>query len=143
MDKQYLISILIVALGLLCGYVLGKIMKKEVKQGKNYLMILQKGLFTACVFIVMYEYRDIVHFIWLGALMLLLYYFYYKRVNQILIYVFYGVLAFLAYDYFLPLAGTQFLYGITTGSLNWKDLGLLIKSGIAYLTVAVLLILLV
>jgi hypothetical protein len=142
MEKEYLIAIVIVALGLLAGYILGKQLKKEVKQGKNYLFLLQKALFTICIFIVMYEYREIVHFIWIGALMLFLYYFYHKKVNQILIYALYGALAFLAYDYFLPLAGAQFLYGLTTGSLNLKDERLLMKSGAAYVIVALVLILL-
>ncbi len=142
MAKEYIITIIIVALGLFAGYLLGKYLKKEVKQGRNYLFLLQKALFTVCIFIVMYEYRDIVHFVWIGALVLFLYYFYHKKVNQILIYAFLGALAFLAYDYFLPLAGAQFLYGITTGSLNLKDEKLLIKSGAAYVIVAVVLILL-
>lgn len=143
MAKEYLISVIIVALGLLAGYLLGKYMKKEIKQGRNYLMILQKALFTICIFIVMYEYRETVHFIWIGALLLFLYYFYYKKANQVIIYALFGALAFLAYDYFLPLAGMQFLYGITTGSLNLKDTQLLFKSGIAYVIVAVILILLI
>ncbi len=143
MEKQYLIAIIIIALGLLCGYILGNKLKKEVKQGKNYLFLLQKALFTICIFIVMYEYRETVHFIWVGALILFLYYFYHKKANQMLIYAFFGALAFLAYDYFLPLAGTQFVYGLTTGSLNRTDWHLLMKSGIAYIVVAVVLIILI
>ena len=59
-----------------------------------------------------------------------------------MIYALFGALAFLAYDYFLPLAGAQFLYGITTGSLNLKNKELLMKSAGAYVIVAVVLILL-
>jgi len=143
MEKEYLIAVIIASLGLLIGYILGNKLKKEVKQGRNYLFLLQKALFTVCIFIIMFEYRDIVHFVWIGALILFLYYFYHKKANQILIYAFFGALAFLAYDYFIPLTGAQFLYGITTGSLNRTNTGLLFKSGIAYVIVAVLLILLI
>lgn len=143
MAKEYFIAIIIVALGLLAGYILGNRLKKEVRQGKRHLFLLQQALFTISIFIVMYEYREIVHFIWIGALLLFLYYFYHKKVNQILIYALSGALIFLAYDYFLPLAGAQFLYGLTTGSLNLKDEKLLMKSAAAYVIVAVVLILLV
>lgn len=141
MEIGYLITILIVAAGLLAGYILGRIAKKEVKQGRNYLVLLQNALFTIIIGLVMYEYRSTFHFIWLGAVIIFLYYMFHEQTNEAIIYGFYGLLAYMSYDYFLPLAGTQLLYGLTTGSLNTKKWKVLLISGIAYLAIAGILIL--
>jgi len=143
MAKEYIISIIIIALGLLAGYILGKAFKKEIKHGKKYLMALQQGLFTASIFLVMYEYKTIIHFIWIGALILFLYYYYHKKLSNILVYALLGALAFISYDYFLPTAGLQFLYGLATGSLNIKKPGLLLKCGLTYSIIAIGLFLLI
>jgi hypothetical protein len=141
MDQGYLITILIVAVGLLAGYILGRVAKKEVKQGQYYLTLLQKALFTIIVGLVMYEYRSTFHFIWAGALLIFLYYMFHERICPTIIYAFYGVLAYLSYDYFLPLAGTQLLYGLVTGSICTKKWKILLASGIIYLIIAGILIL--
>ena len=141
MEIGYLITILIVAVGLFAGYILGRIVKKEVKQGRNYLVLLQKALFTIILGLVMYEYRSIFHFVWVGALLIFLYYMFHEKICNTIIYGFFGVLAYLSYDYFLPLAGTQLLYGLVTGSLNTKKWKILLASGIIYLLIAGILIL--
>ncbi len=141
METGYLITILIVAVGLFAGYILGWIAKKEVKQGRNYLVLLQKALFTIIIGLIMYEYRSTFHFIWVGALLIFLYYMFHEKICNTIIYGFFGVLAYLSYDYFLPLAGTQLLYGLVTGSLNTKKWKILLASGIVYLVIAGILIL--
>lgn len=140
METGYLITILIVASGLLAGYIIGRLAKKEVKQGKYYLVLLQNALFTITVGLVMYEYRSIFHFVWAGALLIFLYYLFHKRMHEAVVYGFFGVLAYLSYDYFLPLAGTQMLYGLVTGSLNTKKWKILLASGTTYLIIAGILI---
>lgn len=143
MEIRYIISILIVASGLLAGYILGRLAKKEAKQGRNYLIILQNALFTIIVGLVMYEYRNTFHFIWAGALIIFLYYMFHEKINESVIYGFFGILAYLSYDYFLPLAGTQLLYGLVTGSLEVKKWKILLASGIVYVLAAGILILVI
>jgi len=148
MEIGYLIAILITATGLLAGYLIGLTVPKEIKQSKKYLILLQSALFTIIIGLIIYEYKTTFHFIWVGAVLMLVYYLFNEKLNSntywlIGTYAFYGILAYVSYDYFLPLAGTQFIYGLTTGSLNLKKWKILIPSGIIYILIAGLLILLI
>ena len=144
MEIGYLIAILIVSTGLLAGYLIGRTVPKEIKNSKKYLIFLQNALFTIIIGLVIYEYRTTFHFIWVSAVLILIYYLFNEKLNSntywlIGTYAFYGILAYMSYDYFLPLAGTQFIYGLTTGSINIKKWKILIPSGIAYILIAGLL----
>lgn len=116
---NYSLISLIAVLGLALGAVIGHFAKEEMKPGKKYFLLLQKALFIASIAAVMYANRTNVHYIWIGAVIIFIYFYFFEKINQIFAYAVLGLAFFLASEteMFLPVAALVFLYGFPTGSM--------------------------
>jgi len=113
-----LVLAVLVSLGVVCGHALGRIAKTELKSGKKYLSKLQIALFVAATMFVMQAFRTKFQMIWIGAVAIFLFLYYFKQAKQWLVYGYLGLLHALALttNYYFPIAALLFLYGFPSGS---------------------------
>lgn len=135
---NYALIALIVSLGLLSGRIIAWIAKEEIKPGKKYFLILQKVLFCAVVFLLMYFNKTNVHYTWIGGLVIFAYLSWFKKIPSYIISAVLGITLYLATltENFLLISAVIFLYGFPAGSLikNKKEIALNI---VIFLVVAV------
>lgn len=135
---NYALIALIVSLGLLSGRIIAWIAKEEIKPGKKYFLILQKILFCAVVFLLMYFNKTNVHYTWIGGLVIFAYLSWFKKIPSYIISAVLGITLYLATltENFLLISAVIFLYGFPAGSLikNKKEIALNI---VIFLVVAV------
>lgn len=135
----YLIPMIIASAGLICGAIIGKIAKEELKNGKKYFIFMQNILVVLLIILIMYQYRQIVHAIWISALALFLYLYYFRKIPQWIVYAAFGIAYSLSFGkaIFPFLTAVIFIYGFPTGSLELRHKRLLAICAIAFLAVAI------
>ena len=126
MALSYLLTSIIVFLGLPIGIILAYIAKEEIKPGKSYLVFFQSLLFLLIVVFLMYSFNLHIAVIIIIALLLigLMYVLRYKYETTAI----YPLLAVFLYmsskntNLFMIESSLIFLYGLPTGSLliNFK-----------------------
>lgn len=125
---NYALVALVVSLGVLLGRVLAWIAKEEIKPGKKYFLILQKILFCAVVFLLMYFNKANVHYTWIGGLVIFAYLSWFKKIPSYVVSAVLGAGLYLATltENFLLISAVIFLYGFPAGSLikNKKEIAL-------------------
>ena len=109
---------LLVSLGIVCGHALGIIAKSELKYGKKFLNALQILLFLAATLFLMWTLRYEFNIIWIGGLAVFIFLYYFKKIQQWLVYGYLGILHAVALttQNYLPIAALIFLYGFPAGS---------------------------
>lgn len=117
---NYALVALVASLGLVTGKILARIAKEEIKQGKKYLLILQKILFCTAVITLMYLNRENVHYSWAGALVLFVYLSWFKKIPAYIQSAALGAGLCLASltDNFTAISAIVFLHGFPAGSLT-------------------------
>ena len=135
---NYTLIAAVVSIGLILGRVLAWIAKEEIRPGKNYFLILQKALFCAAVILLMFLNRTNVHYMWIGALVIFVYLYYYKKISSEIVYGVLGLVFYLSVktEYFLIASSLIFLYGLPTGTLL-KDKKKIALNLLLFLLVAV------
>ena len=116
---NYSLVVLVIAIGLILGRVLAWMAKEEIKAGKKYFLLLQKALFCAVIFTLMYANKTNAQYTWIGAVIIFAYLAYFKKVNITITYVVLALAVYLSTktDYFLLASSLAFLYGLPTGTL--------------------------
>ena len=135
---NYVLIATLVSTGLILGRVLANIAKEEIKPGKKYLIILQKLLFCSAIILLMYLNKTNVHYIWIGALVIFVYLYYYKKISPEIVYAVLGLVFYLSVktEYFLIASSLIFLYGLPSGTLL-KDKKKIALNLLLFLVVAV------
>lgn len=123
---NYSLSVLIVFLGLIAGIVLAKINPEELKQGRKYFILLQKGaLFIIFLLLLFFFKLDSIYIIISCILFLIFLYFVkLKKSIGIITYSLLAVILFISSfreAYFTYMAILIFIYGFPAGSLFYYN----------------------
>lgn len=135
---NYVLIAVVVSIGLISGKVLAWIAKEEIRSGKKYFIILQKALFCGAIILLMFLNKTNVHYIWIGALVIFVYLYYYKKISPEIVYAVLGLVFYLSVktEYFLIASSLIFLYGLPSGTLL-KDKKKIALNLLLFLVVAV------
>ena len=138
---NFMLTALAIAAGPILGAILGWIAKEELRPGKKYHILLQKAIFTLAIILLMYANRTNVHYIWVGAAAIFLYYSYYTQIQEAVIYAALAVIFYLGADtnLALPIISLTFLYGLPSGSLLLKNKKQILLNIIMFLLIAAIL----
>lgn len=113
---NYALTAIVASIGLMCGAIIARFAKEEIKPGKKYFILLQKLLFVAVIALVMYANRTNVHFIWVGGVIIFVYLYFFNKIRQAFAYGALALAFFNASDMFLPASALIFLYGFPTAA---------------------------
>ncbi len=114
---NYVLTSVIVGLGLICGMITGIIAKEELKPGRKWLEFFQSAMLAFIVFFFMFQYTGILAS---AAIMVLAMLFLdrFKNKADCIIYLALSVLFYLSYSkFFVIVSAMIFLYSLPTGSL--------------------------
>ena len=115
---NYLLVSIAVFSGLLGGWIVGRIAKEELKNGKKYFVLLQRILFSAILLLViLFSIKNI----WLSLFFIsaMIYFFAGKNTfKDITVYLLFSIIFYLSQNrLFLLQASLMFTYGFPAGSL--------------------------
>lgn len=136
----YVLTAVIVYLGLPAGMIIGRLAEEELKPGKKYITFVQDILLAAVVLAFLYYAVANLVAAALIAIAVFCVMYFFRRIRSYIIYPILGLLFYFSADIgFLLLSSLIFLYGIPTGSLELKTWKKQLFQNIGFLVVALIL----
>ena len=117
----FLLGAVLISLGILGGYVTGKIAKEEVKHGLLYFDILQDIILALIIFLLLHVFRYHWIAIVAGAILIITIFKIKEVKYTYVIYALFAGIWFIGFASTIPLefATLLLLYGVPTGTLLW------------------------
>jgi len=133
---EYILTALIVYIGLFIGVILSYLAKEELKPGRKYFNLAKNLLFFVMIALLFFYFAETFYII--AGLVLVVIYFLLKSkpYHDIVVYIMLGLVFYfnLGITYSIPI--TMFIYGLVQGTLNNKVKSILIRY-IWFLAVAI------
>jgi len=121
---NYILSVLIVFIGLIIGIIIAKYTEEELKAGKKYFSILQKLLLFVIFILFLFFLKIKMIYIIIDCVLFIILLIVIKLKKNIIAYNLLAIVLFLTAKndiFFIYLSGLIFLYGFPTGSLFYYN----------------------
>ncbi|MDP7141108.1 MAG: hypothetical protein QF362_02790 [Candidatus Woesearchaeota archaeon] len=123
----YILTLAVAYFGIVGGLILGKIAEEELKEGRKYFLLLQNILVTlALTFMLTFNKLNIILSSFIGIVVFLCLIYFRKRYEKYVPKITYVLFGFIFYfsskmqELFIIESIVIFLYGLPTGSLDFK-----------------------
>lgn len=123
---NYVLSVIVVFLGLIIGIIIAKYTKEELQTGKKYFTLLQKLFLFIISLLLLFFFKLNIIYIIILSILFIIFLFFIKLKKNIIMYNLLAIVLFISSSkeiYFIYISSLIFLYGIPTGTLFYYKKG--------------------